>query len=354
MEHAASSFDWTALAARIKRWGAALGFDAISIADTELGSAEQRLADWLAAGRHGEMDYMASHGARRARPQSLVPGTIRVISARLNYWPAAASAEDNLADPTRAYVSRYALGRDYHKMMRMHLQRLADRITAEIGIFGYRVFTDSAPVMEVELGARSGLGWRGKHTLLLTREAGSWFFLGEIYVDLPLPTDPPSDDHCGTCRRCIEVCPTQAIVGPYQLDARRCISYLTIELKGSIPESLRPLIGNRVYGCDDCQLFCPWNKYARTTAEQDFSVRNGLDSATLTKLFRWTADEFNERLAGSAIRRIGHQRWLRNLTVGLGNVPSSPEILAALKTRRDDSSALVREHVAWALERHGL
>lgn len=351
MEHAASSFDWTGLAARIKRWGAEVGFDAIGIADADLGSAEKRLLDWLAAGRHGEMDYMARHGTHRARPQALVPGTIRIITARLNYWPHATDAQDNLTDRSRAYISRYALGRDYHKLLRRRLQTLAQRITAQLGPFAYRVFADSAPVMEVELGARSGLGWRGKHTLLLTREAGSWFFLGEIYTELPLPADSPTDDHCGTCSRCIEVCPTQAIVGPYQLDARRCISYLTIELTGSIPEALRPLIGNRVYGCDDCQLFCPWNKYARRTAEEAFSVRNGLDGASLTELFRWTAAEFDTHLSGSAIRRIGYQRWLRNLAVGLGNAPSSPEIIAALQARRDDPSALVREHVAWALER---
>jgi epoxyqueuosine reductase len=349
-----TSIDWPRLAARIKRWGAEAGFDAIGITGTDLGEAETRLLEWLAAARHGEMDYMARHGRRRARPGELVPGTLRVITARLNYWPAANSAWGNLNDRSRAYISRYALGRDYHKLLRARLQRLADRIQAEIGRFGYRVFTDSAPVMEVELAANSGLGWRGKHTLLLTREAGSWFFLGEIYCDLPLPTDAPVAEHCGSCSRCIDICPTKAIVAPYQLDARRCISYLTIELKGSIPEALRPLIGNRVYGCDDCQLCCPWNKYARVTTENDLAVRNGLDSATLVELFRWTEEDFDTRLAGSAIRRIGYERWLRNLAVGLGNATTSNDVIAALEARRAHPSALVREHVRWALARHGL
>ena len=265
MTEAITRTDLAPLATAIKSWGVALGFQAVGIADADLGAAEARLAEWLARGFHGEMDYMARHGAKRARPAALVPGTLRVISARMDYLPAAADAEATLADRSRAYVSRYALGRDYHKVLRARLQRLADRIESEVGEFGYRVFTDSAPVMEVELATRAGLGWRGKHTLALTREAGSFFFLGEIYTDLPLPVDRPITEHCGTCERCIEACPTGAIVGPYELDARRCISYLTIELKGSIPESLRPLVGNRVYGCDDCQLVCPWNKYAQTS-----------------------------------------------------------------------------------------
>jgi epoxyqueuosine reductase len=344
--------DWSALAARIKGWGQALGFDAIGISGSDLGAAERGLANWLAAGFHGEMDYMARHGATRARPAELVPGTLRVISARLNYQPQAADAADNLADRTRAYLSRYALGRDYHKLMRHRLQRLASRIEAEIGAYGYRVFTDSAPLLEVEIAGRAGLGWRGKHTLLLTREAGSMFFLGEICTDLPLPVDEPIAEHCGTCTRCIEVCPTQAIVAPYRLDARRCISYLTIELKGSIPLELRPLIGNRVYGCDDCQLHCPWNRYAPTTREADFAVRHGLDRATLVELFAWTQAEFARRLAGSTIRRIGYVRWLRNLAVGLGNAPTSAAVVAALTARADDPEPLVREHVGWALGRH--
>ncbi len=349
----AHSIDGVELAARIRQWGRALGFDAIGFADTALDAAEAELAAWLAAGFHGEMDYMASHGTKRSRPAELVPGTVRVITARMNYLPAAAPMETVLADGSRAAISRYALGRDYHKLLRARLQKLAERIATEIGSFGYRVFTDSAPVQEVALAERSGLGWRGKHTLLLTREAGSYFFLGEIYTDLPLPMDPPQADHCGTCRACLDVCPTQAIVAPYTVDARRCISYLTIELKGSIPVELRPLIGNRVYGCDDCQLACPWNRFARRTVETDFAVRHGLDSASLVELFAWTEEEFKTRLAGSAIHRIGHERWLRNLAVGLGNAPGSSQVVAALASRRDHPSELVREHVAWALARHG-
>jgi epoxyqueuosine reductase len=352
MTEASAPVDLAPLAAAIKSWGAALGFQAVGIADADLGEAEARLAEWLARGFHGEMDYMARHGAKRARPAALVPGTLRVISARMDYKPAAADAEATLADRSRAYVSRYALGRDYHKVLRARLQRLAERIERETGGFGYRVFTDSAPVMEVELAARAGLGWRGKHTLALAREAGSFFFLGEIYTDLPLPVDRPITEHCGTCTRCIEACPTGAIVAPYQLDARRCISYLTIELKGGIPESLRPLVGNRVYGCDDCQLACPWNKYAQASTEPDFAVRHGLDAASLAELFAWSEETFHARLAGSAIHRIGYERWSRNLAVGLGNAPTSPAVVAALRARADDPSALVREHVAWALAQH--
>ena len=344
--------DLAPLAATIKAWGRELGFQAVGIADADLGAAEARLAEWLARGFHGELDYMARHGAKRARPAELVPGTLRVVSARMDYLPAAADAEAVLGDPTKAYVSRYALGRDYHKLLRARLQRLADRIAGEIGEFGYRVFTDTAPVMEVELAANAGLGWRGKHTLLLTREAGSFFFLGEIYTDLALPVDAPASDHCGTCRRCIDVCPTRAIVAPYLLDARRCISYLTIELKGSIPLEFRPLIGNRVYGCDDCQLVCPWNRYAQVTREPDFHVRHGLDAAQLVELFGWREAEFHERLAGSAIHRIGYHCWSRNLAVGLGNAPTAPQVITALAARADDPSPLVREHVAWALSRH--
>lgn len=348
----AHSIDGVELAARIREWGRELGFDAIGFADTALDAAEAELAAWLEAGFHGEMDYMASHGTRRSRPAELVPGTVSVVTARMNYLPTATPMEAVLADGARAAISRYALGRDYHKLLRARLQKLAERIAAEIGPFGHRVFTDSAPVLEVALAEKSGLGWRGKHTLLLTREAGSYFFLGEIYTDLQLPTDAPQADHCGTCRACLDCCPTQAIVAPYTVDARRCISYLTIELKGAIPEKLRPLIGNRVYGCDDCQLACPWNRFARRTGETDFSVRHGLDNASLVELFAWTEAEFRTRLAGSAIHRIGHERWLRNLAVGLGNAPTSPDVVAALEARRDHASALVREHVAWALVRH--
>jgi epoxyqueuosine reductase len=324
----------------------------VGIADTDLSAAEPRLKAWLASGFAGELDYMRRHGTKRTRPPSLVPGTVRVISARMDYRPDAADSFGVLADRSKAFVARYALGRDYHKVLRARLQRLADRIAKEIGRFGYRVFTDSAPVMEVELARKAGLGWRGKHTLLIAREAGSFFFLGDIYTDLPLPTDAPVEEHCGSCKKCLDVCPTQAIVAPYRLDARRCISYLTIELKGSIPVELRTLVGNRVYGCDDCQLACPWNRYARTTPEPDFRVRNGLDCAELVELFAWTEEEFRTRLAGSAILRIGYERWLRNLAVGLGNAPRGARAMAALRSRAHDRSALVREHVAWALERH--
>ncbi len=335
--------DWNALALRIKEWGRELGFNAIGISGADLGGAGAGLASWLAAGFHGGMDYMAANTGKRARPADLVPGTRSIVVARMNYLPA---ADDG------THISRYALGRDYHKVLRQRLQKLADRISAEVAPFGHRVFTDSAPVMEVELATRAGLGWRGKHTLLLTRDAGSWFFLGEIFTDLPLPADSPQTDHCGRCTRCLAACPTGAIVAPYRVDARRCISYLTIELKGSIPEELRPLIGNRVYGCDDCQLCCPWNRFAPRTAEEDFAVRHGLDRASLLELFAWTEEEFSTRLAGSAIRRIGYERWLRNIAIGLGNAPTSAEVVAALTARREHPLPLVREHVEWALTRH--
>jgi epoxyqueuosine reductase len=347
--------DWVTLAARIKGWGRELGFGGVAIsgiAAIDLGEAEAGLMAWLDQGCHGEMDYMAAHDRKRARPAELVPGTLAVISVRLDYWPKGRDAATTQEDGERAYISRYALGRDYHKVLRGRLQRLAKRIETEIGPFAYRVFSDSAPVLEVELANRSGLGWRGKHTLLLTREAGSWFFLGELYVALPLPADVAVSDHCGSCSACLTACPTGAIVAPYRLDARRCISYLTIELKGSIPLEFRPLIGNRIYGCDDCQLCCPWNRFASFTQEDDFAVRHGLDQAMLIDLFAWTADEFAVRQAGSAIRRIGHERWLRNIAVGLGNAPTSPAVVAALAAHRDDASALVREHVSWALARH--
>jgi epoxyqueuosine reductase len=351
---AAPTRDWRALAREIVAWGREIGFDAVGIAGVDLADEEVRLLNWLAAGRHGEMDYMARHGAARARPAELVPGTVRVISARMDYWPAKAhDAQATLADPRKAYIARYALGRDYHKVMRARLAKLAARIAAEIGPFGHRVFTDSAPVLEVALAARAGLGWRGKHTLLLTRETGSYFFIGEIYTDLPLPPDAAVDDHCGTCTRCIAACPTGAIVAPYELDARRCISYLTIEHPGSIPEPLRAPIGNRVYGCDDCQLACPWNRFAQPTRDADFdAVRHGLDAADLVTLFVWSAADFDLRMRGSAIRRIGYERWLRNLAVGLGNAPPDPAVVAALRARADDPSPLVREHVAWALAKH--
>jgi epoxyqueuosine reductase len=344
--------DYVALAARIKQWGAELGFRAVGIADIDLAQAEGRLADWLARGWHGEMDYMARHGALRARPAELVPGTRRVISCRMDYAPSAADEWPALGDGGRAYVARYARGRDYHRLLRTRLQQLCDRVRDAAGEFRHRVFADSAPVMEVELAARAGIGWRGKHTLLLSRDAGSWFFLGEIYCDLPLPVDAPAAEHCGSCTKCIDICPTQAIRAPYRLDARRCISYLTIELKGPIPVELRPLVGNRVYGCDDCQLVCPWNGFARISPEASFQVRNGLDSATLVELFAWSEQEFDERMRGSAIRRIGYERWLRNLAVGLGNAPTGAQVTVALRARAAHPSALVREHVAWALARH--
>jgi epoxyqueuosine reductase len=354
MVQATTTRDFHALASTIKAWGCELGFQAVGIADVDLGAAEPGLAAWLDNGFHGEMEYMTRHGLRRARPRELVPGTVRVVSARMDYLPAGAPAEAVLADGAKAFVSRYALGRDYHKVLRGRLQALADRIGHEVGEFGYRVFTDSAPVLEVELATRAGLGWRGKHTLALAREAGSYFFLGEIYTDLPLPVDAPVGEHCGTCTRCLDACPTGAIVAPYRLDARRCISYLTIELKGSIPVALRPLVGNRVYGCDDCQLVCPWNRYAQVSGEPDFRVREGLDDVELVELFGWTESEFRARLAGSAILRIGYERWSRNLAVGLGNAPRSAGVVAALRARADDPSALVREHVAWALARHAV
>ena len=344
--------DLTSLAAAIREWGRYLGFQQVGITDTGLAQARERLAVWLARSYHGEMDYMARHGEKRGRPEALVPGTCRVISARMDYLPD--PGEDLLAltrDPARAFVSRYALGRDYHKVLRRRLQRLADRIGDTVGPFGYRVFVDSAPVLEKPLAQKAGLGWIGKHTNLINAKAGSWFFLGEIYTDLPLPVDAPATDHCGTCRACIDICPTRAIVAPYVLDARRCISYLTIELRGSIPEALRPGIGNRIFGCDDCQAVCPWNRFAQRTETGDFLPRHGLDTATLLSLFGWEEGEFLAKTEGSAIRRIGHVRWLRNIAVALGNGPQDRDAVAALDGRRGHPDALVREHVAWALER---
>ncbi len=340
------------LARDIKRWGGELGFQQIGISGTDLSAHETHLLNWLAAERHGEMDYMARHGHKRSRPADLVAGTLRIISARLDYWPAqAAPADDLLEAPAQAFISRYALGRDYHKLLRRRLQQLADRIGAAIGPFGYRAFVDSAPVLEKALAQQAGLGWIGKHTNLINSKAGSWFFLGELYTDLPLPIDIPATDHCGSCQACIDICPTRAIVAPYELDARRCISYLTIELRGAIPIELRPLIGNRIYGCDDCQLVCPWNRFAQPSAEPDFAPRHRLDSATLIELFAWSEAEFLQRTEGSAIRRIGHECWLRNIAVALGNAPRSTSIVTALRSRLDHPSELVCEHVAWALAR---
>jgi epoxyqueuosine reductase len=348
-----STVDAAALRQELESEARALGFSALGVAGIDLGEDERRLEQWLAAGRHGEMHYMAQHGTKRSRPAELIPWTLRVITVRMDYWPAAARpAAAVLADAAAAYVSRYALGRDYHKVMRAGLKRLAATLARRAAPGNARVFVDSAPVLEKALARGAGLGWIGKHTNLIAREAGSYFFLGEIYTDVPLPLDAPASAHCGSCTACMPACPTGAIVAPFELDARRCISYLTIELKGPIPAPLRPLIGNRIYGCDDCQLVCPWNKFARAAAHPDFAVRNGLDSASLVELFGWSPQEFEQRLAGSAIHRIGYQRWLRNIAVGLGNAPSSAAVLQALQQRRDDPAELVREHVRWALGRH--
>jgi epoxyqueuosine reductase len=343
--------DFEQLARLVKQWGTALGFQQVGIADTELTEAERHLAAWLDRGYHGEMAFMQRHGSKRTRPAELVPGTLRIISVRMDYLPDEPDPSAILADPARAFVSRYALGRDYHKVMRKRLQQLATRIEAATGPFGYRAFVDSAPVMEKAIAEKAGLGWIGKHSNLLNREAGSWFFLGELYTDLPLPVDRPVENHCGTCTACIDVCPTRAIVAPYQVDARRCISYLTIELDGAIPEALRPLLGNRIYGCDDCQQACPWNRFATPTPEQDFMPRHGLDKATLLELFAWSEDDFIARTEGSAIRRIGYLRWLRNLAVALGNTAHDPAVIAALQARRDNPDTIVRGHVGWALAR---
>lgn len=344
------SIDYTLLANDIRLWAAACGFQQIGIAGVDLDADETHLLNWLAAGRHGEMDYMERHGSKRSRPAELVPGTVRVISVRMDYLPdGARNGWDVLEDANIGYIARYALGRDYHKLMRNRLQKLADRITAETGPFGYRAFVDSAPVLERALARDAGLGWIGKHTCLINRDAGSWFFLGELYTDLPLPLDSPATAHCGTCTRCIDICPTAAIVAPYQVDARRCIAYLTIELRGAIPLELRRPMGNRIYGCDDCQLVCPWNKFAQVSVEHDFTPRHALDGAALADLFAWTEQEFAQRTEGSAIRRTGHLGWLRNIAVALGNAPPSAAVVDALQSRRSHASELVREHVEWAI-----
>jgi epoxyqueuosine reductase len=341
------------LAADIKLWGMELGFQQLGITNIDLHADEQKLNQWLADDHHGAMEYMQRHGSKRSHPEELVPGTVRVISARMDYLPdEATSPIELLEQPEQAYISRYALGRDYHKVMRRRLQRLADRIEATAGPIGYRAFVDSGPVLEKPLARNAGLGWVGKHTNLINKDAGSWFFLGELLTDLPLPIDTPATDHCGSCTTCIDICPTAAIIAPFKLDARRCISYLTIELKGSMPEEYRPLIGNRVYGCDDCQLFCPWNKFAQPSSEQDFSPRHGLAGAELVTLFAWSEQEWLEKMAGSPIRRIGYEQWLRNLAVALGNAPTNASVLGALTKRKDDASELVREHVLWALAQH--
>lgn len=342
------------LAQDIKRWASELGLSRCAITDTDLGEHETHLLNWLAQGFHGDMDYMERHGTRRSRPADLEPGTIRIISVTLDYFPVGIrNAEQTLQDPTLAYVSRYALGRDYHKVLRKRLQMLATRIQEQTGPFGYRAFVDSAPVMEKAIAQKAGHGWIGKHSNLLSEKAGSWFFLGELYTDLPLPLDAPQPSaHCGSCTACMQACPTQAIVAPYTVDARRCISYHTIELRTSIPVEFRRAMGNRIYGCDDCQLVCPFNKFSEPTQVEDFQVRHGLDGASLVALFAWTKSEFMSRFEGSPIRRIGYRCWLRNLAVALGNAPSNPDILAALESRRNDPDELVQEHVHWAIDEH--
>jgi epoxyqueuosine reductase len=348
----AATMDLDAVKRELRALALQRGFGELGVTSIDLPADEHHLLRWLEAGFHGGMEYMQRHGTLRSRPHELVPGTVRVISVRMDYWPEdAAPADETLADPMLGYVSRYALGRDYHKVMRRALAGLAEEMSRWIGEFGYRVCVDSAPVLEKALARNAGLGWIGKHTNLIARDAGSWFFLGEILTDLPLPVDAAAGAHCGTCQACIPACPTQAILGPYRLDARRCISYLTIEHKGSIPEELRAALGNRVYGCDDCQLVCPWNKFARAAAQPDFKVRHGLDRARLHELFAWTEQQFDERMRGSAIYRIGYERWSRNIAVALGNAPRSPTVIASLEARRHDSSPLVREHVEWALRR---
>ncbi len=349
-----STSDFSALAQQIKYWGAELGFDDVGFTDTELGKHEAHLMNWLQAGHHGEMHYMSRHGIKRSRPEKLMPGTIRIISTRINYQaPDAHNGEDVLSNKNQAYISRYALGRDYHKVIRARLQKLAARIEMKVGSFGYRAFVDSAPVLEKALAEKAGLGWIGKHTNLINRECGSWFFLGELYTNLPLPADKPVDNHCGTCRTCMDVCPTKAIIGAYKLDARRCISYHTIELKGAIPIEFRKAVGNRIFGCDDCQLYCPWNRFEKKSKLADFAVRNNLDAPNLIDLFKWNEQEFLNNTQGSAIRRIGYVCWLRNIAVALGNAPHTPAVVNALKAKQNHPSELVREHVEWALAQHG-
>ncbi|MDR1074880.1 MAG: tRNA epoxyqueuosine(34) reductase QueG [Xanthomonadaceae bacterium] len=352
MSAPAAISDFDAIAARLRRWAAELGFQRVGISDILLDEDAGHLRDWLQRGLYGTMQWMARNDDKRMQPERLAPGALRVVSVALDYGDDDdEQARQTLADGRRAYVARYALGRDYHKLMRQRLQKLATRLAEEIGPFGYRAFVDSAPVLERALARNGGIGWIGKHTCLIDRNGGSWFFLGEIYIDLPLPVDNPAQAHCGSCARCIETCPTRAIIAPYRLDARRCISYLTIEHEGAIPEELRPAIGNRIFGCDDCQLICPWNKFAKRSGESDFRARHRLDKASLVELFAWDEEAFLRRTEGSAIRRSGHERWLRNIAVALGNAPAAADIITALNARRGHPSALVREHVAWALAR---
>ena len=354
MAQTKTDINFLELTRKIKDWGKELGFQQVGISNTDLTDDEIHMLNWLEAGMHGEMLYMQQHGTKRSRPADLLPGTLRIISVRMDYLPPDTKYPKHvLNDPNLAYISRYATGRDYHKVVRSRLQKMADNIESVTGAFGYRAFVDSAPVLEKALARNAGLGWIGKHSNLINPKAGSWFFIGEIYTDLPLSVDEQfTTNHCGTCQACIDICPTQAIIGPYKLDARRCISYLTIELRGSIPEEFRSLIGNRIYGCDDCQLVCPWNRFARNTEEKDFRIRLGLDAPLLIDLFGWTKDEFNKRMEGSTIRRIGYECWLRNIAVALGNAPTSTEIISALEQKREHPSDLVREHVEWALKQH--
>ncbi|WP_339670565.1 tRNA epoxyqueuosine(34) reductase QueG [Dasania marina] len=338
---------------QIRLWSRELGFEQTGISDVDLSQHGKHLDDWLAKNFHGEMDFMAKHGSKRYHPEQLLPGTLRVISVRLDYLPNEQQLQAQLDNPEQAYISRYALGRDYHKLMRKKLAKLADKISTVAEQHQCRAFVDSAPVLERGLAEKAGLGWIGKNTMLINASAGSWFFLGEIYTNLPLATDPEQETmHCGSCTACLDDCPTGAIVAPHQVDARRCISYLTIELKGSIPQDLRPLMGNRIYGCDDCQLVCPWNKFAQHSQQDDFQPRHNLDSASLLELFMWTEQEFLQRTEGSAIRRIGYERWLRNIAVALGNAPSSIPTIEGLKSRLSYPSPVVQEHVQWALQQH--
>lgn len=341
------------LLTQIRQWALELGFQQLGVADLDLSRHQPHLDEWLAKNFHGEMDYMQRHRDLRLDPKQLHPGTLRVLSVRMDYNQNLEQSLAPLQQKHKAYVSRYARGRDYHKLIRRRLQQLADRVSDHIGEFGYRAFVDSAPVMERALAEKAGLGWIGKNTMLINKKAGSWFFLGELFTDLPLPVDVPADPHCGSCTACLDICPTQAFTGPNQLDARRCISYLTIELKGSIPEEFRSMMGNRVFGCDDCQLICPWNKFTQLSKEPDFAPRHGLDSSDLSELFLWTEDMFMKRTEGSPIRRTGFEGWLRNLAVGLGNAPGTIAVIEALKQRQHHESAMVREHVEWALRRHG-
>ena len=343
----------TALLDRIREWGDALGFQALGFTGVDLQQHEEYLQKWLAKGYHGEMEWMARHGSKRSQPNALVPGTCTVITARMDYLPEGADAERVLSQSELAYISRYALGRDYHKLMRARLAKLARQIETQLGTGRYRAFVDSAPVLERALAENAGLGWIGKNTMLLNDKAGSWFFLGEIYTDIPLPPDPPqATQHCGTCQACLDICPTQAFVAPWVLDARKCISYLTIEFDGVIPEALRRAMGNRIYGCDDCQLVCPWNKFAAQTREPDFAPRHQLDSITLATCFGWDEATFLARTEGSAIRRIGYSQWRRNVAIALGNADTSDAVVQALQSAVDDPSAVVREHVLWALAQH--